>query len=295
MKRKIYQIDAFTDKAFCGNPAGVMIDATGLTDTQMMKIAAEMKLSETAFVFPGGPGYDFEVKFFTPTDEVDLCGHATIGTFSLLNELGILDKTKTEFVQKTKAGLLDIKIINGKSVLMRQTAPLNIKDEIPLYDLCEAMNISKSKIGFKDIMKLPEIWSTGLPDILLPVATLDDLKKMSPNMNLLTDFSNQMKVIGVHAFCIDENNQLWCRNFAPACGIPEESATGTSNGALGACLYSKGWNIKEDNTLSFTANQGDWMNSPSRISVLVKGNDKPEVWVGGNAVTVIDGEIVLPE
>lgn len=102
MKKKFYQVDAFTSEAYSGNAAGVVIDAKGLSSSQMQLIAREMKLSETAFVLPGGFDYDFELRFFTPSEEVNLCGHATIATFNLLKELGMIDHSKKELVQKQK-------------------------------------------------------------------------------------------------------------------------------------------------------------------------------------------------
>ncbi|MBN2897250.1 MAG: PhzF family phenazine biosynthesis protein [Clostridia bacterium] len=288
MKKKIYQVDAFTSEPFQGNPAGVVTDATGLTEREMLLIAREMKLSETAFVFPGGEGYDFEVRFFTPTEEVDLCGHATIATFSLLKALKLIPKDKHQLIQKTKAGLLEIKFVDD-AVIMRQATPMHVSKEIEMAVFCEAMAMDAGVIGVKNLMGQPEIWSTGLADVMLPVASVEVLKSLAPDMNKLADLSRELDVSGVHAFTIDEHNQIWCRNFAPACGIPEESATGTSNGALGACLHAKGYQV--DGVLAFESYQGDWMDSPSRIHVEVKGEDGPEVWVGGKAAVVLEGEI----
>lgn len=292
MKRKIYQVDAFTSKPFSGNPAGVMPNAKGLSQEQMQMIAKEMKLSETAFVFPGKDNYDFEVRFFTPSEEVDLCGHATIATFSLLKEIGIIKDHKNEFYQKTKAGILEISLLDDGVVMMRQADPSNRKCELPLEELYAAMGIESMDVGIIGVMGKPEIWSTGLSDIILPIKSIDNLKNMNPLMGRLAELSRNLDVVGVHAFALDSNDKLWCRNFAPAYDIPEESATGTSNGALGSCLLSKGW--QSDETVSFTAHQGDWMGSPSRIYVEVKGGDNPIVWVGGKAVTVLEGEIKVP-
>lgn len=295
MKKKIYQVDAFTNYAYGGNPAGVMPNAEGLSYEQMRLIAQEMKLSETAFVFPGSEkeGYDYEVRFFTPTEEVDLCGHATIATFSLLKEIGMIKPDEVNIVQKTKAGVLDIKYLDDGIVIMRQAEPVNITTEIPIDELCAILGINTDDVGIEGLITMPEIWSTGISDILLPINSIDVLKNMTPSMNRLSDFSRKLDFISVHAFSLDDSKQIWCRNFAPVCGIDEESATGTSNGALGACLYSKGWRI--NNELSFEAHQGDWMGRPSRIFVQVKGEENPEVWVGGKAVTVLEGEITLPE
>lgn len=291
MKKKIYQVDAFTSVPYAGNPAGVVPDASGLTEKQMLRIAKEMKLSETAFVLPGGEGYDLEVRFFTPTEEVDLCGHATIATFSLLKALNRFPKDQKELIQKTKAGNLAIKYMDGDIVAMKQAEPVHVDKKLSLESLCDAMAIHPSNMGVKLLMDKAEIWSTGLEDIILPIKSLDALKALTPNMDKLAAYCKTLDVIGVHAFAIDESNTIWCRNFAPACGIPEESATGTSNGALGACLYTKGYH--KEGVLSFESHQGDWMDSPSRIHVEVSQSDSIEVWVGGKAVVVLEGEILV--
>lgn len=286
---KIYQMDAFTDKPFSGNPAGVVPNADGLNEQQMLMIAKEMNLSETAFVFQGDERCDFEVRFFTPTEEVDLCGHATIATFSLLKELGKFEKD--EVTQKTKAGILSVKVIDDNTILMKQAEPKKIEKDLAKKRLLEAMKLEEKDYGISGLMEEAEIWTTGLKDILMPVKSKEALKAMNPDMSKLTELSNDLDVIGLHAFAI-EDDIFYARNFAPACGIPEEAATGTSNGALGACLHSKGY--KGLKTLSFTVNQGMWMNSPSQIDVSVLDLENPEVWVGGKAIKVIEGQIVKP-
>lgn len=293
MKKEIYQVDAFTHKAYSGNPAGVVPNAEGLSSLQMQLIAKEMNLSETAFVFPGSIDYDFELRFFTPTEEVDLCGHATIATFSLLKELGIIPPHKTQIIQKTKAGKLNIQFLEDGSILMQQTSPINLKKEIPLDKLFTIMGLASEEVGIENLMEFPEIWSTGLPDLLLPIRSTEILKNLTPAMDKLANLSQKLNIVGVHAFSIDKKNQVWCRNFAPAFGIPEESATGTSNGALGACLYTKRWGSGKH--LSFVAHQGDWMKKPSRIIVQIDTENDFQVWVGGKAVTVFEGKLITPE
>ncbi len=294
MEIDIYQVDAFAEVEGGGNPAGVVPNARGLSDNDMQKIAQEMGLSETAFVFDrdNANGYDFEVRFFKPTEEVDLCGHATIATFHLLSELGIIEKNKKELIQKTKAGLLAIRL-NQDGILMRQASPVNVNKSIDFERLYQAMAIEKETVGLSGIMINPEIWSTGLADVIMPIRNVELLKMINPKMDELSKISNELGVTGVHAFTIDENDQVWCRNFAPACGIDEESATGTSNGALGAFLHLKVNENIERNT--FTAYQGDWMSKPSRIKVMTIQGETLEVWVGGKAITIAKGLITLPE
>ncbi len=283
-------MDAFTDKPYTGNPAGVVVDADGLNEQQMQKIATELNLSETAFVFfHHDEQYDVEVRFFTPTEEVDLCGHATIATFYLLRELDLLDVQKNEFIQKTKAGYLEVCFEDDK-VIMRQDTPRQIDKKLELAELAKVMNISLDDIGSEIMIHnhqlLPEIWTTGLKDILMPVKSAQALRNMSPNMEKLSKFSKELDVVGVHAFFLDEDKVI-CRNFAPAYGIPEEAATGTSNGALGGYLADKGY---KDGAFSLTAYQGDGMDRPSRIFVKINSNPT-QVWVGGRAVQIMSGQI----
>ncbi len=292
MKLKIYQVDAFTEQPYGGNPAGVVPHGTTLSSLQMQKIAMEMNLSETAFVLPGGADYDFEVRFFTPAEEVDLCGHATIATFHLLKELEIIPPGKTKLIQKTLAGNLEIHLQPDGDILMRQAAPRQIKIYHDKQELAAVMGAAEENLVIPGVLESPESWSTGLPDIILPMSSIAALKSLKPDMEKLSDFSRKEGVTGVHAFALDENGAIWCRNFAPACGIPEEAATGTSNGALGACLHHHGW--KSEDPLAFTAHQGDWMGRASRIAVRISGTPDPEVWVGGFAKTVLEGEILVP-
>lgn len=105
---RLYQIDAFTRERFTGNPAGVVPDATGLSDAQMQAIAREMNVSETAFIFPArADSSDMTVRFFTPTTEVPICGHATVSAHWVRAHEGATDGT---YMQNTGAGILPVEI-----------------------------------------------------------------------------------------------------------------------------------------------------------------------------------------
>ncbi|MBB6218067.1 trans-2,3-dihydro-3-hydroxyanthranilate isomerase [Anaerosolibacter carboniphilus] len=302
MEKIIYQVDAFTDKRFGGNPAGVVPDARGLTDQQMLKIAKEMNLSETAFVIPmKQDGVDYEVRFFTPEQEVDLCGHATIGTFYALAEKGYIEGKDGLFTirQKTKAGILPVEIYfkNDKidKVMMTQAQPEFLSHITDLKELAEIFGIDEADFGIGKQIFYPQGISTGLPDLMMPVKCLDVLKKLKPNKGKLIDFSNRNGLVGVHAFTLETEEKesfLACRNFAPAVGIDEEAATGTSNGALGAFLIRN--NIVElKDGFTFTCEQGYYMDRPSKIVVKLEGNkDDFSVKVGGQAVITLEGVII---
>ncbi|WP_432406042.1 PhzF family phenazine biosynthesis protein [Wukongibacter sp. M2B1] len=303
MEKIYYQIDAFTNRVFGGNPAAVILDVDGLDRNQMLKIAREMALSETAFVKKSDKKeYDYEVRFFTPTEEVDLCGHATIAAFSIMAKKNILKikDNKITVRQKTLAGILPVEICFNKAnmprVMMTQSKPkyifkLEKKDEI-----ASIMGIDNEEIGLKEHDALPMAFSTGLPDIMLPVKNIDVLKKINPDFSRLSKYSRERGVVGVHAFTIkDYGNPILvsCRNFAPAYGINEEAATGTSNGALAAYII-KNDIIDIDEKVDLICEQGYFMDRPSQIFVEVtKNNNELIIKVGGEAVLVMEGKIYL--
>lgn len=301
MKKEVYIVNAFTSNGRGGNGAGVAIHCDDLTSKDMQAIASEVGLSETAFVIKSqNPEYDYEVKFFTPTTEVDLCGHATIAAFYTLGELGLI-RGKDEVLkvkQKTLAGILDVDLVfkDNKihSVLMTQASPKFLFTVEDLKPLCEVLSISEDNIGISGFNILPMAVSTGLSDIILPVKNLKALKNINPNFEALAKYSNAYNLIGVHAFTLETENKestAATRNFGPAAGIDEESATGTSNGAL--CAY-----LIKNNILplvpdsSIICEQGYYMNNPSEIIASASGSlDNLIIKVGGKA-TVIDKKVV---
>jgi trans-2,3-dihydro-3-hydroxyanthranilate isomerase len=298
MKKVIYQVDAFSDVPFGGNPAGVVPNAIGLNETHMLSIAREMNLSETAFIFPSeNKVADYEVRFFTPTQEVDLCGHATIASFFALASKGMITGTNNVKIikQKTKAGILPVELYfkDSKidSVMMTQAKPKFVFGVENVSVLAEIMGINVSDIGLEGFNLIPEAVSTGLTDIMLPIRNLSALKAISPNYARLTEYSNNLNIIGVHAFTLEteeESSTLACRNFGPAAGIDEEAATGTSNGALGAYLV-KNDVLKIEDNITIICEQGYYMNRPSKIIVRLEGTkDDLTVKVGGKAVIVME-------
>lgn len=303
-KIKIYQVDAFTNKAFGGNPAGVVFDAEELSDEQMQKIANEMALSETAFISKSySDGYDYEVRFFTPTEEVDLCGHATIGAFYLMAKLGLINsKEKVVTVkQKTLAGVLPVEIIFNKGtvskVMMTQAKPKYLFTVEEIDELAKIMDINKEDIGIDKFGGVPMAYSTGLPDIMLPVKNIEVLERIKPNFSLLSKYSKNKKVIGVHAFTLKDINKniVSCRNFAPAYGINEEAATGTSNGALAAYLIENKI-VDFDKNIDLICEQGHFINRPSQIHVkILRNGNEMTIKVGGEAVIIMEGTIFLKE
>jgi trans-2,3-dihydro-3-hydroxyanthranilate isomerase len=305
MKKEVYIVNAFTYMGKGGNGAGVVADASSLTSEQMQTIAKDIGLSETAFVTKSqNKNYDFEVRFFTPTIEVDLCGHATIAAFSTLGQLGIINGTNETITvkQKTLAGILDVELTFNEdtldTVLMTQANPqflfaLTVKD---LEPLCQILNISIDDVGVgvSGYMARPMAVSTGLSDLILPIKTLEGLKRINPDFKSLSHYTNEKDLIGVHAFTFQTENKtstVATRNFGPAVGIDEESATGTANGALAAYLIkNKLYPFTDDTTI--VCEQGFYMNNPSEIIAKVEGEMEDFIVKIGGKATILDKKVI---
>lgn len=282
---KYYIVDAFTDVAFGGNSAGVVLLEQGAsfpTDELMQQVAAELRFSETAFVQNNGSN-EFTVRYFTPCSEVDLCGHATIATFGMMSSQGIIPRGVV-CRNHTLAGELEVRVDDKVMMQMAQPKVIAPLVDVPyLHDIMAGMNMI-------DWPEMPvEVISTGLPDIIMPVGNVESLNALKPNMDKLTELSRELNVIGVHAFAIsDDGYTAHVRNFAPLYGVPEESATGTANAALNYYLYRRNI-VKHDQECRFM--QGEVMKRPSVVATVM--TREGTVYVGGHSAIVAAGELLI--
>lgn len=281
-----YVIDAFTETKFGGNPAGVVIHED-LDEEFMQKFAAEVRFSETAFIKKIN-SQTFEIKFFTPTSQVELCGHATIASFKALLENKVVENNHT-YMMETLAGTLSVEV-NQSFIMMEQAKPKLGKTFDDYEYLADLFNIDKSQIGSADFNLVPQAASTGLWDIMLPIKTNEALDALKPDFKALAEFTKVNKVGGVHAFTLDTKEGVaMSRNFCPLYGIDEEAATGTSNGALTYYLFHH--NVLNEFNEEYTFLQGYSMDRPSRIITKLVNKNNPLVMVGGNATILTKGEI----
>ena len=291
---KFYIVDAFTDTLFGGNPAGVVILPEGADfpdDETCVKTAAELRYSETAFIKRLGDN-EFNIRYFTPAAEVELCGHATIGSFAALRYGGYIGDG--DFMNHTISGDLNISV-SGQRVLMDMATPVKI-NEITEYEalkeLYTIMGLDYDDLKARGLELTPQMVSTGLPDIMMPVPTLADLEAIDPDFKALSDLSARYEVVGVHAFTQDgDDATCHVRNFAPLYDIDEEAATGTSNGALTYYGYLNGF-VKSGDDCKFI--QVEKMKRPSVIESHIEvDGDKCLIRVGGGGVMLAEGEINL--
>lgn len=288
---RVYIADAFAETLYGGNQAGVVVLEKGQdfpSELRMRKIAGELKHSETAFV-KRLSGDAFQIRYFTPAEEVDLCGHATIGAFSVLQKEGMI--APGVFRLETRASRLSIEV-RPEGVWMDMARPKEIgalswEAAAEIYD---AFGL-KPEEARSDLQ--PKIVSTGLTDILLPVADKNLLQRAQLQSERVTALSKKHQVVGVHMFCLSETKELTaeCRNFAPLYEIPEESATGTSNGALTWYLYRHGILAPGQENVFL---QGEAMGKPSYIRSRLEflSGNQPLVRIGGSAVISLKGELL---
>ncbi len=284
-KIDILQIDAFAEKPFSGNPAAVAF-GNELTADEMQLIAKEMNLSETAFISKSDKG-DYNLRWFTPAIEVELCGHATIASLHFLNEQNLL-KDGESVTFDTRSGILKCSFKDSRYFM-----------QIPVFSLKkydDYRNELLNALGIPD-----EEFDTSIPMILVEngyiyihVKKLDTIKAIQPDYKKLLQLSRKSKEFGgIIVFTletIEYNSFAHLRFFGPAYGIDEDPVTGSANGPLLLVLKELGFVKDEKANLSLTFEQGDFIGRQGRIGVHFDASSG-ELYISGNAVTVMKGEL----
>jgi trans-2,3-dihydro-3-hydroxyanthranilate isomerase len=297
-KIKVRQIDAFTRVPHTGNPAGVVLEGRDLSEMQMQSIAREMNLSETVFVLPPTRAEaDIRIRWFTPTMEVSLCGHATVACFHSLAEeggLGMEKPGKYSFGVETASGILPVEVTKegGEiTVMMGMRLPVLERAQGYKIDLPRILNIATS--DFEN--RLPIVRGESL---FVPVRRLHTLFTMRPNFLAMASFLSSRKLGGICMYTtetIDRESLVHSRFFAPTLGVNEDPVTGTTHAPLAVLLFENGFLHVVKGCGNFQGEQGDAIGRKGRVKVeLNVENDQPvSVRVGGNAVTVLEGEMII--
>jgi PhzF family phenazine biosynthesis protein len=280
---RVHRVDAFSTRGKGGNAAGVMMSAASLDGPQMQHIAALMGLSETAFIQPH-PDADRSLRFFTPTAEVGLCGHATIASWHLLMEKGEVEAG--EYRMWTPAGIQEIQCAPDGQISMSQNRPIfgPILDPNPVA-ACLGIEVDQ----LTHPQQLPvQVASTGLHKIFAPFRDLASLRAIQPDLVAIEALSRSVGAIGIYCYTLESRRggTAHCRNFAPVVGISEDSATGTSAAATACLLYHHGI-IDSVQAGALLFEQGDSLNQPSDIQVRLEVDEGSilKVWVAGRATT----------
>ena len=297
---RIKQIDAFTDRPFGGNPAGVMPSADGLTDKEMQLIANEMNLSETAFILNSDTA-DFRIRWFTPKKEVLFCGHATVASLHALAEEGKFGMEKDgeySFKVETMIGIITVDVIksNGNIEIVLHSPKISLlREDIDRAGLLEALKIKDDELD----TSYPIMRETNLDYLYVPIHGLNALKIIDYDYSKLEKFCGKYNFPGVCLFTtetFDTDSNVHSRFFAPLYGVREDPVTGSAQGPLGEYLLINGIIEFSGSEVNIKSEQGDIMGRPGRLIINLRkdeyGNFSSKIV--STAVTVIDGEIYLP-
>ena len=287
--RRTLLVDAFTDEPLAGNAAGVVPDAAGLDADQMQAVARELSVSETAFLLPAESA-DRRVRYFTPTQEVDLCGHATVAAHAALAADGVLDAGTHTL--ETAVGVLDVEVTESGRVWMTQDDPTVRTVDLDYGRVGEALGVDPAALEDVGADLPPAYASTGLPFLVVPVNFLERLGDADPDADAVAALAADHDAVGVYAFTFDalaEASTLHARTFAPGAGVPEDPVTGTASGACGAYLRHVGaFDGELPEEMRFE--QGHFVDRPGHVHVRVG----EAVRVGGDAVVALEGELTVP-
>lgn len=258
----IYQVDAFAEEIFKGNPAGVCILERAADEEWMQNIAMEMNLSETAFLYPLNEGYN--LRWFTPEAEVDLCGHATLASAHILWETGILNK-KEDAVFFTKSGRLSARK-DGEYILLNFPSEADKQVEVP-EGLIECLGVQILYVG-KNRM-----------DYIVEVENDEVARKLKPNFEMMKKIDT--RGIIVTSLSSDARYDFVSRFFVPSIGINEDPVTGSAHCCL-APFWEKRLNKKEFMAYQVSKRGGELIVSLSE--------NEDRVYIGGKAITVFCAE-----
>lgn len=297
-KVQVHQVDAFTNKRFGGNPAGVVLDADELDETTMRKIARELNLSETAFVLPSKKA-TFHLRYFTPTGhEIIFCGHSTVGALYMIAQerrFGIEKTGLYSFEVETACGILKMEAKiedNGEIKVAYETPAIKLQQtKIPHADIAKAGGFNEHLIN----TSFPVMYEETNKDLFVVIHSLDALKKIECDPKSLTHFSKQHDIVVLCLVCpeaMDSENQFHMRCFAPLVGVPEDPFTGSVLGGLAA--YVDTFKLLPKKINSFRVEQGHFIERPGVVKVEFLRKGKPyQAKVFAQAIHCFSTEINL--
>lgn len=287
MKVEVQLVKAFTKNAQQGNPAGVVLNAERLSDTQRLKVAQAVGFSETAFVEKSDQA-DFKVRFFTPKQEVDFCGHATVATFHTLVEQGVTtvgSGGSATVTQQTLAGTFPVKCYADGKIMMTQREPIFGAIETNRQLIAGLLSLSENELGELPIQPV----KTVTPVLIIPIVSLQVLRKIKPQLAQINQYSEQNDGGCWYVFtseALNPQSDIAARSFDPIVGIDEDAATGSAAGPLG-CYADK--YIHKGGKKQFVIDQGFDMDMNATLYVDVAST----VLVGGYASVFDTKQIVV--
>ena len=285
--RRFKQVDVFTEKPFFGNPVAVVIDAAGLDAAEMQRIAAWTNLSETTFVLPASSrDADYQLRIFSPKQELPFAGHPTLGSAHAVIESGFATAHDGRLRQECLAGLIDLSI---EETAAGQRIFLKAPDaKISVVDDNNARSMQTGLGLMQPFAHPPARVDVGVVWLVAELADSKAVAALEPDMNGLSKLSSATNAAGITVFgkSDDEFSRLHVRSFAPALGVAEDPVCGSGNASVGAYLVYTG--LVKSYGSEFIARQGMQVGRDGRVSVRLKNH---AIRIGGYAITCVDGTL----
>ncbi len=279
------QVDVFTKRPFFGNPVAVILDAQGLADAEMARIAAWTNLSETTFVLPSARA-SYRLRIFTPRAELPFAGHPTIGSAHAVREAGLV-AVDGPLVQECGAGLIPLTVGSDGAISARVPPP-----RLAPFPFAPALGeLLGTPVADPRVVDMGPRW------VVADVGSIEALRGLTPDLHAMTELNRRTDTTGVTVYAIAGERGaagVELRSFAPLHGIAEDPVCGSGNASVGAYLHATGGLARFPDG-RYLARQGAAVGRAGEIQVAVDaaGADSPEIRIGGAAVTVIEGTIRL--
>jgi PhzF family phenazine biosynthesis protein len=286
MTPKVYSLRVFAVGPNGGNPLPVVVDAQGMSDAEMQAVAASHG-HESGFVIPApkDSNYDFQFVFWVPEHEMEMCGHATVGTIWLLEKLDRLPK-HDDIRVLTKSGMVDARVSkNSEGTWIEISQPQGIVQTLTTIDVVEEL-ASILGISIDELASVPiQNSKTSRVKTLIQLKSVEQLNALKPQFHRIKQICEAIGSTGLYPYAIsDEENQIVsARQFPKSSGYNEDAATGIAAAALAYGLLENGLVKYIDKPI--TVRQGWAMGCPSEISVRFR-QDAEGCWIGGTAVDV---------
>lgn len=285
-------VDVFSQGKYTGNPLAVFKNVGKISESEMQQIAKEINYSETTFILSDSKNDGgFDVRIFTPNEEVPFAGHPTLGTaFIIQNE--VLEEPLDNLILNFKGGQIPVTFNNQDEILwMKQNEP-TFGQILDPNKVSNVLNIDRENID--DQFPIQEV-STGLPVIIVPLKSLEAVKKVRISKEKyfgLIEHTDAKAIMVFSPEAYRSENDLNVRDFADYYGIPEDAATGSANGCLASYLVKYKYFNKSE--INIRVEQGYEIERPSLLFLKASNdNGKINVNVGGKVVKMAQGEWFL--
>ena len=300
------RISTFTDKAYAGNPAFVIIGVNKSEDEKkLVKLASELNpVSDTVFIYPEDKEADLSLRFFSQSEEIGFSGHGTIAAYIGTEGEGIFKLTEpiTLIRQRTKTGIQHIELrVKNKSierVTVSLPVPQFVSTPVDVKQIARFLRISQAEIQ-NSKYPIGIVSSSGNAEITVPVGSCDTLLSIAPNFPLMKSYCDRLQMTGVVVYClqtIEKDNSAHMRHFAPSVGIDEDPVSGAASASLGCYLvHNRIMPLSEMTRVIIE--MGYAMKRPGRVYIHIHSykNQIMKVTFGGQGVITFEGRTALPE